>query len=287
MEFQQDKNLRGVAMYDTKILIVDDEKENVRYIQTVLEENGFKNISAAYDGEEGFLKVKEIKPGLILLDLRMPKKSGIWLFNELKKSEEHKDIPVVILTGEGGFLRHLAELREFHETKGGVGDLSTEEVLNRFIYSRPDAFLEKPVDPEILIQVVRRILITLDEVKKDLSKKVYLIKDRMLARNVEYKGHLFALEPGLLSNLAINLGLMAAGVDLPQELFFSSSDGKIVPFTKEEALSFSRAVRDYMVKIDKVAVDHLTAIQGLSDMELAQAYDVQRNWPSSRLGGLT
>jgi hypothetical protein len=34
-------------------------------------------------------------------------------------------------------------------------------------------------------------------------------------------------------------------------------------------------------------VDHLTAIQGLSDMELAQAYDVQRNWPSSRLGGLT
>jgi len=60
MEFQQDKNLRGVAMYDTKILIVDDEKENVRYLQTVLEENGFKNISAAYDGEEGFLKVKEI-----------------------------------------------------------------------------------------------------------------------------------------------------------------------------------------------------------------------------------
>jgi len=117
-------------MTKTRVLIIDDEKENVRYLTTILEENGFRDIHGAFDGEEGLNKVKEVDPGLILLDLRMPRKSGIFVFNELKKSPEYQDIPVIILTGEGGFLKHLAELREYHEDIESLGDEPTEEVLN-------------------------------------------------------------------------------------------------------------------------------------------------------------
>jgi len=63
-------------MTKTRVLIIDDEKENVRYLTTILEENGFDDIHGAFDGEEGLSKVKEVDPGLILLDLRMPKKAG-------------------------------------------------------------------------------------------------------------------------------------------------------------------------------------------------------------------
>lgn len=153
-------------MKDTRVLIIDDEKENVRYLTTILEENGFRDIHNAFDGEEGLQKVKETRPELIFLDLRMPKKSGIVVFNELKTSSEFKDIPVIILTGEGGFLKHLAELREFHEDGLGLEEMPTEEVLRRFITSRPTAFLEKPIEPERLMSVVQKIMISTDEIKK-------------------------------------------------------------------------------------------------------------------------
>ncbi|RPH89295.1 MAG: response regulator, partial [Desulfobacteraceae bacterium] len=99
----------------TNVLIIDDDPQNVRYLTTILEENGFTDIQAASDGVEGLEKVATVKPGLILLDLRMPRKNGIMVFNDLRGDERFKDIPVIILTGEGGFLKHLAELRQFRE----------------------------------------------------------------------------------------------------------------------------------------------------------------------------
>jgi CheY-like chemotaxis protein len=150
--------LRGGIMTKTKVLIVDDEKENIRYLTTILEENGFRSIFSAADGEEGLKRVKELLPGLIVLDVRMPKKSGIQVFNELRRVWKYKDIPVIILTGEGEFLKQLVALREFHEG----GDLkvakSTEEVLGQFINSQPEAFIEKPIVPEAFMAAVRKVL---------------------------------------------------------------------------------------------------------------------------------
>ncbi|MCA1987828.1 MAG: response regulator [Desulfarculus sp.] len=145
-------------MTKTKVLIVDDEKENIRYLTTILEENGFRSIYSAADGDEGLKRVKEVMPGLIVLDVRMPKKSGIQVFNELRKIWKYKDIPVIILTGEGEFLKQLAALREFHEGGALTTDKPTEEVLGQFIKDRPEAFLEKPIAPEAFMAAVRKVL---------------------------------------------------------------------------------------------------------------------------------
>jgi len=142
----------------TKVLIVDDEPENVRYLQTILEENGFHDIHSAKDGDEGLKKAKALMPGLMILDVRMPKKTGIVVFNELKSVWKYKNIPIIILTGEGEFLKQLTALRGYRED----GDLSvqkpTEEVLSQFIQHKPEAFLEKPVEPEALMKAVKAIL---------------------------------------------------------------------------------------------------------------------------------
>jgi CheY-like chemotaxis protein len=144
--------------FDTEILIVDDERENVRYLTIILEENGFTNIRSAANGEEGLRRLEESLPGLIVLDIRMPKKSGIQMFNDLKKVERFKDIPIIILTGEAEFLQQVAALRSFHEDREPLPQRPVEEILPLIIDARPEAFLDKPIDPDAFLEAVQRVL---------------------------------------------------------------------------------------------------------------------------------
>ena len=83
-----------------KILVVDDE-ESVREIYNKeLSRSGF-NVVLAVDGEEGLLKAGEELPDLILLDVMMPKLSGLDVLKQLKKNELTKKIPVLLLTNLG------------------------------------------------------------------------------------------------------------------------------------------------------------------------------------------
>ena len=67
-----------------RLLIVDDEKETVETLKSILLKNGYE-ISVAFDGEEALLKVKEDNPDVILLDLVMPKLNG---YDTLKQIRE-------------------------------------------------------------------------------------------------------------------------------------------------------------------------------------------------------
>ena len=145
-------------MIETRVLLVDDERENIRYLTTILEENGFKNIFSAADGEEGLKQVEAVNPGLIVLDIRMPRKSGIQMFNDLKRVSKFKEIPIVILTSEGEFLKRLQALRTFHEGDEVKLNKPAEEALSRLIDDRPEAFLEKPIEPEAFMETVQKVL---------------------------------------------------------------------------------------------------------------------------------
>ncbi|MCD6307077.1 MAG: DUF4376 domain-containing protein [Deltaproteobacteria bacterium] len=272
-------------MKETRVLIVDDEKENVRYLTTILEENGFTDIHSAFDGEEGLAKVAEVHPGLILLDLRMPKKSGIFVFNELKTSPEFKDIPVIILTGEGGFLKHLAELRDFHEDMESLGDKPTEEVLNRFIDSRPDAFLEKPIEPEALMAVIHDVLITLEEVVQKRCSQVNALRARKLQAGVVFRGNAFDTSETTRLNLTA-LAARAAGSNapLPDDFAWRTTDNQNVPMTKEDLLAFHAAMTDWVYANYKASWDHKTTIQALTDIEAAEDYDIGTGWPDNNIG---
>lgn len=80
-----------------KILIVEDDKSLREMYQLRLSINGYDVIEAG-DGEEGLdVAIKE-KPDLILLDIMMPKMSGMDVLDILKSTPETKDIPVIVLT---------------------------------------------------------------------------------------------------------------------------------------------------------------------------------------------
>ena len=85
-------------MSDQKlILVVDDDPDLVESVAMKLESENFK-VAKAYDGIEAMDRIKEERPALIILDVMMPRKNGYELCDELKKSDEYKDIVIVLLT---------------------------------------------------------------------------------------------------------------------------------------------------------------------------------------------
>ena len=86
-------------MADTSqhILIIDDDPDGRLMIQTRLEANGFI-VSSAADGEEGLKQAHAQHPDVILLDVVIPKISGLEVCRLLKKDPDTKAVPVVIIT---------------------------------------------------------------------------------------------------------------------------------------------------------------------------------------------
>lgn len=79
------------------ILVVDDDPDLVESVSMKLENAGYR-VGKAYDGIEAMDRIKEERPDLIILDVMMPRKNGYELCDELKKSDQYKDIIVVLLT---------------------------------------------------------------------------------------------------------------------------------------------------------------------------------------------
>ena len=80
-----------------KILIVDDEPDILKIVTYRLGKAGYEIIAAA-DGQKGLDLIKEQKPDLVLLDLRLPVLDGDEVCKQVKADDKLKDIPVILLT---------------------------------------------------------------------------------------------------------------------------------------------------------------------------------------------
>ncbi len=126
-----------------KVLIVDDDPDVRSYIITVLEENDYTPL-VAQNGEEGLKIIRQEGPDLVLLDILMPRGSGVKLFREIKTDGSLKHISVIVLSAiaEKSFLRSQKALAEFGGAK----------------VPEPDAYLEKPVEPEELAAMIKPVI---------------------------------------------------------------------------------------------------------------------------------
>ena len=126
-----------------KVLIVDDDPDVRLFNSTVVEENGYTPVEAS-NGEEALQIIKKEVPALVLLDVLMPKQSGIRFYRVLKTEKPLLGIPVIILSGvaKRTFLRSQKALTEF-------GDKPVPE---------PESYLEKPVEPDELAKEIKRFL---------------------------------------------------------------------------------------------------------------------------------
>jgi len=96
----------------------------------------------AKDGVEGLELIDQESPDLVILDVLMPRGSGIRLYHKLKTEAAYKDLPVIMFTG--------IALRSF---------LKSQKALDKFKGGQvpePDIYLEKPVEPEELAAAVKK-----------------------------------------------------------------------------------------------------------------------------------
>ncbi|MEW6348326.1 MAG: response regulator [Thermodesulfobacteriota bacterium] len=125
-----------------KILVVDDEPDMLTFLTTLLEDSGYDTITAM-DGDEALVKAKSEKPDLISLDLLMPNKTGIKMYRELRKDDEIKDIPVVMVTGFG---------------KDDVPQMDFKEWIKHRAIKPPEAYIEKPVEKDVLLEAIKKAI---------------------------------------------------------------------------------------------------------------------------------
>ncbi|MDO8494567.1 MAG: response regulator [Deltaproteobacteria bacterium] len=81
------------------ILIVDDEPQIHTVLSKILVKEGF-DVSSALNAAEAFEQIEKKRPALILLDIMMPKVSGIEVCNKLKADPKTKDILILILSAK-------------------------------------------------------------------------------------------------------------------------------------------------------------------------------------------
>ena len=80
-----------------RILIVDDDKQIVRLLQSYFAQDGM-TVLVAYDGEEAWQTIRREKPDCVVLDLMMPKRTGWELTRVVRADEQLATMPIVMLT---------------------------------------------------------------------------------------------------------------------------------------------------------------------------------------------
>ena len=132
----------------THILMIDDDRDLLFATQMVLEAEGFE-VDTASSAKEGLEKVLSTEPALLILDVIMDTDyEGFELARALR--EEHKlvDMPIVMLSN-------------IHDVKKVPYRFAPDED-----YLPVDLFLDKPIDPEVLVRTIKEVLGELREEPK-------------------------------------------------------------------------------------------------------------------------
>jgi len=120
-----------------KILVVDDDPDIVKYLETVLRDNGYEVLTAG-GGEQGLALARSERPDLICLDIAMPEPTGVRVYRDLRDDPELRTIPVVMVTGI------LPQFREFIHRRKRVPP--------------PAGYISKPFEVAELLATIERVL---------------------------------------------------------------------------------------------------------------------------------
>ena len=84
----------------TKIFIIEDEPSIIKLVQHNLEKEGFI-VSSSLNGNEGLKELKKFQPHLLLLDWMLPDLSGIDICKSIRRENNLKNLPIIMLTAKG------------------------------------------------------------------------------------------------------------------------------------------------------------------------------------------
>jgi len=117
-----------------KILVIEDNEQNLYLITFILEKHGYQVIQAR-NGQDGIEKACQEKPDLIILDIQLPVMDGYEVARRLKAKPEIRDIPIVAVT-----------------SYAMVGD------RERILAAGCEGYIEKPINPETFVEQIEQYL---------------------------------------------------------------------------------------------------------------------------------
>ncbi len=145
-------------MSQTRILIIEDERQLVQSLEWYFDRDGFQ-VFSAHDGTDGLRKAQTLLPDVILLDLMLPGLSGLEVCKQLRSSDKTKHLPIIMLT---------AKSEEADQVEGySVG---------------ADDYVTKPFSNKILLQKVKAVLRRSDttaETNNDVTEHLGIRVDRV------------------------------------------------------------------------------------------------------------
>lgn len=143
---------QGLKLADSKVLVVDDNEQNLELLVAYLD--GLEcRVTTAADGVAALEQVAAETPDLILLDVMMPRMSGFEVCRKLKSAPETRDVPIIMVTA-------LNEL----------GD------IERGVECGTDDFISKPVNRLELTTRVRSLL-RVRHLKNELDRTLAYLTD--------------------------------------------------------------------------------------------------------------
>ncbi|MFA6003023.1 MAG: response regulator [Elusimicrobiota bacterium] len=151
------------AVMKRKILVADDEESVQRVLYRALTESHYE-VVAAGDGVQALAMAEREAPDLILLDVKMPRKSGWEVLRELRSRPATRSLPVVMLTGCNGMAEEVGGFEM------GADDYITKPFNVAELRARVMSLLRRneidvsanpltrlPGSPSIMIEVTRRL----------------------------------------------------------------------------------------------------------------------------------
>jgi DNA-binding NtrC family response regulator len=115
-----------------KVLVVDDDRIVIRSCTRILESEGYE-VSTVFGADEALEIIGEVSFDLLLLDVKMPKRDGLSLMKEIRKSRP--DVPVIVMSG-----------------------YPTPETVADVLKAGATQFIPKPFRPDELLDAVRQVL---------------------------------------------------------------------------------------------------------------------------------
>ena len=124
-----------------KVLIADDEQPCIDFVREALADVDCEVVSAL-DGEGALAVAREQLPRVIILDIQMPKLTGFEVFTKLRADEKLASVPVIMLTA----------------VTQRTGLKFSGKDMGEFMGAEPEAYIDKPIEPIVLRQMVTRLL---------------------------------------------------------------------------------------------------------------------------------
>lgn len=156
-------------MSKERILIIEDETNIMELVAYNLEKEGWL-VSRARTGDEGWEKIQQEHPDLILLDLMLPGLDGLEICRRTRQNKTTRDIPIIMLTAKAEEADRVLGL------ESGADDYVTKPFSPRELVARVRAVLRR-VD-NTFADAEERETITLGPIKMDLRQHKVLVKNQ-------------------------------------------------------------------------------------------------------------